>query len=179
MYLSVGAFACVGKCRSYGAQFAFVSVSPGFCSCLWHSRHPGLCKSVALAGLIARFFCFPRVSYRALPSFHPGLCKSVALAGLIARFFCFPRVSYRALPSFHPGLCKSIVPTALIMRLNFDAVLWCSLNVFGCVNGVLRSFVFLFDCDCMGCGIGGGICGNWGIDCCGLAISPFRGDTPA
>ena len=42
------------------------------------------------------------------------------------------------------------------MRLNFDAVLWCSLNVFGCVNGVLRSFVFLFDCDCMGCGIGGG-----------------------
>ena len=30
LYLSVGAFACVGKCRSYGAQSAFVCVSPGF-----------------------------------------------------------------------------------------------------------------------------------------------------
>ena len=38
--------------------------------------------SAALAGLIARFCCLPRVSYRALPSFHPGLCGSVALAGL-------------------------------------------------------------------------------------------------
>ena len=25
----------------------------------------------------------------------------------------------------------------------------------------------------------GEICGNWGIDWCGRAISPFRGDTPA
>ena len=49
------------------------------------------------------------------------------------------------------------MPTALIIRLNFDAVLWCSLNVFGCVNGLLHSFVFLylFDCDCIVCGIGG------------------------
>ena len=31
----------------------------------------------------------------------------------------------------------------------------CSLNVFGCVNGLLRSVVFLFDCDCMGYGIEG------------------------
>ena len=30
MYLSVGAFACVGKCRSFGAQYAFVCVYPGF-----------------------------------------------------------------------------------------------------------------------------------------------------
>ena len=32
----------------------------------------------------------------------------------------------------------------------------CSLNVFGRVNGLLRAFVFLylFDCDCMGCGEG-------------------------
>ena len=46
------AFARLGKCRSYGAQNFDV-------------------------------FCFPRVSYRALPSFHPGLCRGVALAGLI------------------------------------------------------------------------------------------------
>ena len=30
MYLFVGAFACVGKCRSFGAQYAFVCVYPGF-----------------------------------------------------------------------------------------------------------------------------------------------------
>ena len=30
MYLSVGAFACVDKCRSFGAQYAFVCVYPGF-----------------------------------------------------------------------------------------------------------------------------------------------------
>ena len=37
----------------------------------------------------------------------------------------------------------------------------------GCVNGLLRSFVFLylFDYDCIVCGIGG-------IDCCGRAMSP-------
>ena len=31
----------------------------------------------------------------------------------------------------------------------------CSLNVFGCVNGLLRSFVFWYLFDCMGCGIEG------------------------
>ena len=35
LYLSLGAFACVGKCRSYGAQSAFICVYPGF--------HIGLC----------------------------------------------------------------------------------------------------------------------------------------
>ena len=42
----------------------------------------------------------------------------------------------------------------------------CSLNVFGRVNGLLRAFVFLylFDCDCMGCGEGlfGGLIGAVG-----------------
>ena len=80
--------------------------------------------------------CFPRVSYRASPSFHPGLCRSAALSGLFAR----------------------------IGRLRCCVVVLCSLNVFGCVNGLLRSFVFLFDCDCMGCGGGG--------DWCGRAMSP-------
>ena len=67
LYLSVGVFACVGKCRSYGALNFVV-------------------------------FCFPRVSYRALPSFHPGLCRSAALAGLISPFICVS-------PGFHIGLC--------------------------------------------------------------------------
>ena len=40
MYLSVGAFACVGKCRSFGAQYAFVCVYPGF--------HFGLCPHYTL-----------------------------------------------------------------------------------------------------------------------------------
>ena len=40
MYLSVGAFAWVGKCRSYGAQSAFVCVYPGF--------HFGLCPHSTL-----------------------------------------------------------------------------------------------------------------------------------
>ena len=81
------------------------------------SFHPGLCRSVALAGLFVRFCLrLPRVSYRALPSFHPGLCGSVALAGLIVRFCLrLPRVSYRALPSFHPGLCRSVALAGLIL----------------------------------------------------------------
>ena len=47
------------------------------------------------------------------------------------------------------------MPTALIIRLNVDAVLWCSLNVFGGVDGLLHSFVFLYLFDCIVCGIGG------------------------
>ena len=49
-----------------------------------------------------------------------------------------------------------------IGRLRCCVVVLCSLNVFGCVNGLLRSFVYLFDCDCIVCG----------IDCCGRAMSP-------
>ena len=88
------------------------------------SFHPGLCRSVALSGLIARFcLCFPRVSFRALPSFHPGLCGSAALSGLIARFcLCVPRVPYRALPSFHPGLCRSVAPLGLFFGLGVCGV---------------------------------------------------------
>ena len=45
-----------GKCsrrkyRSYGALIFCVRVYPGFCSCLWHSRHPGLCRSVVPTAL--------------------------------------------------------------------------------------------------------------------------------
>ena len=40
MYLSVGASACVGKCRSFGAQSAFICVYPGL--------HFGLCPHSTL-----------------------------------------------------------------------------------------------------------------------------------
>ena len=30
--------------------FFCVRIYPGFCSCLWHSRHPGLCRSVVPKG---------------------------------------------------------------------------------------------------------------------------------
>ena len=31
--------------------FFCVRIYPGFCSCLWHSRHPGLCRSVVPTAL--------------------------------------------------------------------------------------------------------------------------------
>ena len=43
-------------CRSSSELILFVvCVYPGFCSCLWHSRHPGLCRSIVLTGLIYVF----------------------------------------------------------------------------------------------------------------------------
>ena len=50
--------------------------------------------------------------------------------------------------------CRPFRAHCRIGRLRCCVVVLCSLNVFGCVNGLLRSFVFLFDCDCMGCGEG-------------------------
>ena len=71
------------------------------------------------------------------------------------------------------GKCRPCRAHCRIGRLRCCVVVLCSLNVFGCVNGLLRSFVFLFDCDCMVCGIEGGLFG--GIDYwCGRAMSPFR-----
>ena len=34
------------------SSYFFVHVYPGFCSCLWHSRHPGLCRSVVPTALL-------------------------------------------------------------------------------------------------------------------------------
>ena len=49
--------------------------------------------------------------------------------------------------------CRPCRALCRIGRLRSCVVVLCSLNVFGRVNGLLRSFVFLylFDCDCMGC----------------------------
>ncbi len=98
--------------------------------------------------------------------------------------------------------CRPCRAFCRIGRLRYCVVVLCSLNVFGCVNGLLRSVVYLFDC--IVCGIGRLwccvvvlcslnvfgcvnellrsfvylfdcdciVCGIEGIDCCVRAISP-------
>ena len=76
------------ECRPCRALCRIGCVSPGF--------HIGLCPHSTLGfagvsplqGSLSDWLCFPRVSYRALPSFHSGLCKGVALAGLIVGLAC-------------------------------------------------------------------------------------------
>ena len=98
-YRSLGAFACVGKCRSYGAQSAFVCVYPGF--------HIGLCSHSTLGfagvpplqGSFHSFICV-------YPGFHIGLCPHSTLGfagvpplqGSFHSFIC-------VYPGFHIGLC--------------------------------------------------------------------------
>ena len=92
--------------------------------------------------------CRPcRALFILLSAFTQGFISGFALISPWAMQECRP---YRA-------FCR-------IGRLRSCVVVLCSLNVFGCVNGLLRSFVFLFDCDCMGCGGGlfGGIVGAVG-----------------
>ena len=104
----------MGKCRSYGAQSAFICVSPGF--------HIGLCphSTLGFAGvppLQGSFHSFICVS----PGFHIGLCPHFSLGfagvpplqGSLSDWLRVPRVSYRALPLFHPGLCRSVDLTGL------------------------------------------------------------------
>ncbi len=63
--------------------------------------------------------------------------------------------------------CRPCRALCRIGHLRCCVVVLCSLNVFGCVNGLLCSvvFVYLFDCDCIVCSIEGG-------DWCGRAMSP-------
>ena len=78
-------------------------------------------------------------------------------------------------PGFHIGLrlispwamqeCRPFRARCRIGCLRCCVVVLCSLNVFGCVNGLLCLVVYLFDFDCIVCGIGG-------IDLCGRAMSP-------
>ena len=55
--------------------------------------------------------------------------------------------------------CRPCRALCRIGHLRYCVVVLCSLNVFGCVNGLLCSvvFVYLFDCDCIVCGIEEGI----------------------
>ena len=203
-YLSVGAFACLGKCRSYGAHFTFACVYPGF--------HIGLCPHFTLgyAGVspLQGSFYFVCV----YPGFHIGLRPHFTLgfAGVSPLQGSLSYWAFAVLCSLNVfGVCKWIVASVYLFdcdcmgcggglfvvlgivcgivfvalylsvgafacvgkcrpcralcrigRLRCCVVVLCSLNVFGCVNGLLRSFVYLFDCI---------VCG---IDWCGRAMSP-------
>ena len=98
MYLSVGTFACVGKCRSYGAQSAFICVSPGF--------HIGLRphSTLGFAGVSPLQGSF-RFCLRVSPGFHIGLCphSTLGFAGVPPRWGSFYFVC--VYPGFHFGLC--------------------------------------------------------------------------
>ena len=91
-YRPLGAFTCVGKCRSYGAQSAFICVYPGF--------HIGLCPYFTLG-------------FAGVPPFQ-GSLSDWAFA----------------------VLCRGIV---------FVKCVWV------CQWIVAFVFLYLFDCDCMGC----------------------------
>ena len=76
------------ECRSYGAQSAFVCVYPGFCSCLWHSRHPGLCRSVVPTALRMhlKFDALALVERSYLTNFclvYIGVIKSIGCSRII------------------------------------------------------------------------------------------------
>ena len=89
---------------------------------------------------------------------------SAALAGLFSFFYLrLPRVPYRALPSFHPGLCRSAALAGLIVGLGVCGVVFVKC-AWVCKWIVAFVFLYLFDCDCMGCGGGlfGGIVGAVG-----------------
>ena len=82
---------------------------------------------------------------------------------LCTLYLCVPRVSYRALPSFHPGLCRSVALAGLIVVLDVCGIVFVKC-VWVCQWIVAFVFLYLFDCDCMGCGGGlfGGIVGAVG-----------------
>ena len=147
-------------------SFYFVCVSPGF--------HIGLCphSTLGYAGVsplqssLSYWLCFPRVSYRASPSFYPGLCRSVALAGLFVGLAAFPQGFISGFALISPWAmrgCRPYRALCRIGRLRCCVVVLCSLNVFGvCKWTVAFGRVFVFVCYCIVCG----------IDCCGRAMSP-------
>ena len=130
------------ECRPYRALFILLSV----CT-------QGFISGFALIPPWAMQECRP---YRAL-----FILLSVCTQGSISGFALIPPWALQE--------CRPCRAHCRIGRLRCCVVVLCSLNVLGCVNGLLRSFVYLFDFDCMGCGIGDCL-GR--IDWCGRAMSP-------
>ena len=113
----------LGKCRSYGAQSAFICVYPGF--------HIGLCPHSTLGyagvspfqGSLQAFICV-------YPGFHIGLCPHSTLGYAGVSPLQGSLHAFSVFPGFHIGLCPHSTLgyagvsclKALIMRLNFDAL---------------------------------------------------------
>ena len=134
LYLCVGALACEGKCRSYGAQSDFICVYPGFHIGLRPHSTLGYAGVPPFQGSLTYWACFPRVSYRASPSFHPGLCGSVALSGLIVVLAVCPQSfisGFALIPPWAMQECRPFRALRRIGRLRCCVVVLCSLNVFG------------------------------------------------
>ena len=172
-YRSLGAFACVGKCRSYGAQSAFICVYPGF--------HIGLCPHFTLGyagvsplqGSLSDWafaeLCRGIVFVVFIPLGHLLAWVSAAPTELNSLLSVFTQGSISGFALISPWAlqeCRPYRALCRIGRLRSCVMVLCSLNVFGRVNGLLRTFVFLylFDCDCIGCGEGlfGGLIGAVG-----------------
>ena len=116
--------------------------SYNFSFCVYPGFHIGLRPYSTLGyagvspfqGSLSDWLCFPRVPYRALPSFHPGLCRSAALSGLFVRFFCFPQGFISGFALISPWAMRGCRPFRAFCRigcLRSCVVVLCSLNVFG------------------------------------------------
>ena len=77
---------------------------------------PALLVSL-LRSSICFYLCFPRVSYRALPSFHPGLCRSAALAGLFVGLAVCPQGSISGFALISPWAMQECRPCRAHCRI--------------------------------------------------------------
>ena len=136
LYLSVGAFACLGKCRSYGAQFAFVCVSPGF--------HIGLCPHFTLGfagvppfqGSLSDCFLFPQGSISGFTLISPWAMRGCRPYRALCTLFLFPQGFISGFALISPWALQEYRPFrahCCIGRLRCCVVVLRSLNVFGCV----------------------------------------------
>ena len=119
--------------------------------------------SARVLGMIV-VLCLLRCTY---PLEHSFAKVSAAPTELNPLLFVFPQGFISGFALISPWAmqeCRPCRAHCRIGRLRCCVVVLCSLNVFGCVNRLLRSVVFLFDCDCMVCGIvWWNYLWNWGI----------------
>ena len=113
------------------------------------------------------------------PGFHIGLCPHFTLGYAGVSPLQGSLHAFSVSPGFHIGLCPHFtLGYAGVSPLQGSLSYWlvcvwafvvlCSLNVFGCVNGLLHLFVFLY-----------GLWYRRGDCLVRLGNEPQRGDTPA
>ena len=128
-------------------------------SCIAQGASPGLIIGIHLLSPVGVALPIRRANARAVSAAPTelNLILSVCTQGSISGFALIPPWAMRE--------CRPYRAHCRIGCLRCCVVVLCSLNVFGCVNGLLCLVVYLFDFDCIVCGIGG-------IDLCGRAMSP-------